>query len=244
LAYDGTAYAGWQRQLGQATIQQILEEALAGLTGAEVILHGAGRTDAGVHAEGMVASFHTAASIPESGLLWGLNSMLPHDIRVLAVEKVADDFHARYNAKGKVYEYSFIAARIMPPRLRLYTAQVRGPFAAEPVRQCLNLLVGTHDFTSFEGAGSRDPSRTEGRGAVRTIFSAELIADGAELYRIVLSGDGFLRHMVRNIVGTLFVVGRGRMEPSEFAALLAARNRVLAGATAPAMGLCLKKVFY
>lgn len=247
LAYDGTEYAGWQRQLGQPTIQQIVEDALARLTQAPVILHGAGRTDAGVHAEGMTANFQTESAIPLSGLIKGLNSMLPEAIRVLGAEKVADDFHARYNAKGKVYAYTFVATEIMPPCLRLYAAQIRGAFAADLVRLCLPMLIGTHDFSSFEAAGSRDVSIAGGRGAVRIIFSADLAADDgkdAGVYRLTIAGDGFLRHMVRNIVGTLFAVGRGRLTPLEFQGIVAARDRTLAGATAPANGLTLKSVLY
>ncbi|MCG2824688.1 MAG: tRNA pseudouridine synthase A, partial [Desulfobulbaceae bacterium] len=174
LAYDGTGYAGWQRQLGQPTIQQVVEEAIARLTQAPVVLHGAGRTDAGVHAQGMTANFQTDSAIPLSGLVKGLNSMLPEAIRVLDAEKVAHDFHARYNATGKVYEYAFMATEIMPPCLRLYAAQVRAPFARDAVRLCLPMVVGTHDFSSFEASGSRDLTIAGGRGAVRTIFAARL----------------------------------------------------------------------
>jgi tRNA pseudouridine38-40 synthase len=246
LAYDGTDYAGWQRQLGQPTIQQVVEEAIARLTQAPVVLHGAGRTDAGVHAEGMAANFQTDSAIPLSGLVKGLNSMLPEAIRVLDAEKVAHDFHARYNATGKVYEYTFMATEIMPPCLRRYATQVRGGFACAPVRLCLPMLVGTHDFSSFEAVGSRDLSVAEGRGAVRTIFAANLAEEGKDggVYRLTIAGDGFLRHMVRNIVGTLFAVGRGRLTPLDFQEIVVARDRTLAGATAPARGLTLKTVLY
>jgi len=245
LAYDGTDYAGWQRQVGQLSIQQVVEEAIARLTQAPVNLHAAGRTDAGVHAEGMAANFQTESGIPLSGLVNGLNSMLPADIRVLAAENVAHDFHARYNATGKVYVYTFMATEIMPPCARRYAAQVRAPFACEAVRLCLPMLVGTHDFSSFETAGSRDLTISRGRGAVRTIFVADLAeeADSA-VYRLTIAGDGFLRHMVRNIVGTLFAVGRGRLTPLDFQEIVAARDRSRAGTTAPAKGLTLKTVLY
>ena len=246
LSYDGTAYAGWQRQLGQISIQQVVEEAIVRLTQAPVTLHGAGRTDAGVHAEGMTANFKTESVIALSGLVNGLNSMLPESIRVLAAENVANDFHARYNATGKVYEYIFITTEIMPPCLRLYAAQIKGPFDCDSVRLCLPMLVGTHDFSSFEAAGSRDLSSSRGRGAVRTIFTADLddVGQGFAVYRLTISGDGFLRHMVRNIVGTLFAVGRGRLTPSDFQEILTSRNRSSAGNTAPAKGLTLKTVLY
>lgn len=245
LAYDGTDYAGWQRQVGQLSIQQVVEEAIARLTQAQVNLHAAGRTDAGVHAEGMAANFQTESAISLSGLLNGLNSMLPAAIRVLAAENVARDFHARYNATGKVYVYTFMATEIMPPCALRYAVQVRVPFAGEAVRLCLPMLVGTHDFSSFETAGSRDLTNSRGRGAVRTIFVADLAeeADSA-VYRLTISGDGFLRHMVRNIVGTLFAVGRGRLTPLDFQEIVAARDRSQAGTTAPAKGLTLKTVLY
>jgi len=247
LAYDGTGYAGWQRQLGQPSIQQSMEESLALITQGPVTLHGAGRTDAGVHAEGMTANFQTESLIPLSGLVKGLNSMLPEAIRVLAAENVANDFHARYNATGKVYEYIFMATETMPPCLRLYAAQVRIPFDCSAVRLCLPMLIGTHDFSSFEATGSRDLSISGGRGAVRTIFAASLAEDeknGGAVYRLTFVGDGFLRHMVRNIVGTLFAVGRRRLTPLDFQEIVAARDRSQAGATAPAKGLTLMSVLY
>lgn len=246
LAYDGTAFSGWQRQKNQRTIQGLLEEALYVLTGATVTLHGAGRTDAGVHAEGMVANFQTNTAIPVAGLLKAANCLLPADIRVLAAEDVAGDFHARYNAKGKVYEYSFVAAAVMPPLLRLYAAHVRKPPDIEAMQRCLPALVGRQDFRSFEAVGSRDASLGKGEGAVRTIFAVRLEREEYphSLYRFTISGNGFLRHMVRNIVGTLFEVGKGKLSPGDFAELIAARDRTLAGPTAPAHGLRLKNVFY
>jgi len=244
LAYDGTRFAGWQRQKNQPTIQGLLEDALGVLTGGPVTLHGAGRTDAGVHAEGMTANFSTGATIPLDGLVKGANSLLPADIRVLSAENVANDFHARYNARGKVYEYSFVVAPLMPPLLRLYAAHVRPPLDIGAMRRSLPALIGRHDFRSFEGAGSRDASAMEGRGAVRTIFTADLEGGNQDLYRFTVSGDGFLRHMVRNIAGTLFEVGKGKLSPAGFAELIAARDRTLAGPTAPAQGLRLKSVFY
>lgn len=247
LAYDGTSFSGWQRQRNTPdTIQGLLEEALQVLTGAPVTLHGAGRTDGGVHAEGMVANFHTAAEIPAAGLLQGANSLLPADIRVLSVENVAKDFHARYNARGKEYEYSFVVAAVMPPMLRRYAAHVRRPLDMEAIRCTLPALVGRHDFRSFEATGSRDVATDGGEGAVRTVFAARLEQEAGSLplYRFVISGNGFLRYMVRNIVGTLFEVGKGKLSPRGFAELIAAQDRTLAGPTAPAHGLKLKRVFY
>ena len=243
LAFDGTGYAGWQKQKAEKTVQGTIEERLAVMTGEAVCLHGSGRTDAGVHALGMVANFHTAADIPCQGFLQGLNSMLPKDIRVLAASDASPDFHARRDARGKTYWYNFTDRPVQLPTERLYAAHVPGGLDFEAMRRGLGRIAGTHDFSSFEGAGSRDPE-IGGRGAVRTITEALLEDGGMHVHRIVISGDGFLRHMVRNIVGTVFEVGRGRLSPAEVAAILAARDRSAAGPTAPAAGLFLKEVFY
>lgn len=246
MAYDGTAYAGWQRQNNAPTVQGILEEKLAVMTSAPVTLHGAGRTDAGVHALGMVANFATGSQIPVTGLCKGLNSMLPEDIRVRRVEEVGEGFHARYNATGKAYVYNITVDTVLEPTERLYRALVYGAFDPEPVRVCLKLLLGRHDFSSFEATGSRDISCENGRGAVREIFTADLIQeeDFPKKYQFILAGDGFLRHMVRNIVGTLVEVGQGKRTINEFEVLLTAKDRSLAGPTMPSKGLFLKEVFY
>ncbi len=244
LAYDGTNYVGWQRQRDQPTIQQILEEALARMTGERIVLHGAGRTDAGVHALAMIANFQTSAAIPLAAFERGLNSMLPPDIRILAAAEMPLAFHARFSASGKIYGYRFSTAPIMPPCERLYTAHFPGPCDPAAMRAAMPQLMGEHDFSSFEAAGSRP---AEGRrGAVRCIQRLELVEDGERPgnFEIIVAGDGFLRHMVRNIVGTLVEVGQGRRTPEEFGQLLAARNRILAGPTAPAHGLVLQEVFY
>ena len=246
MAYDGTAYAGWQRQKEDLTIQGVLEEKLAIMTGSPVTLHGAGRTDAGVHALGMVANFTTMTRIPAAGFCKGLNSLLPQDIRIRKAEEVAADFHARYSATGKVYLYNIAVDTVLEPTERLYRALIIGKFDPAPVTACLNVLIGRHDFSSFEAAGSRDTSHKEGRGAVREIVTAELLRDKdyPNKFQFVLAGDGFLRHMVRNIVGTLVEVGRGKRSVDDFTALLAAGDRSLAGPTMPANGLFLKEVFY
>lgn len=247
LAFDGTNYAGWQRQKGQVAIQQVLEEKLAVITQEAVTVEGAGRTDAGVHALGMVASLRTTSTIPAIGLLKGLNSMLPRDIRVLELTEAADDFHARYSAVAKAYEYRLIYAEVGLPTERLYNLRLARPLDRQVVDRCLEMLVGRHDFSSFEAAGSRDPQADQGRGAVRRIFRADYrLAEGEELTRakFVFIGDGFLRHMVRNLVGTLIMVGRGKRTVGEFAAIMAARDRSQAGPTAPAHGLFLRQVYY
>jgi tRNA pseudouridine38-40 synthase len=246
LAYDGTAYAGWQRQKGAPTVQGALEEKLATMTGHPAILHGAGRTDAGVHALGMVANFHTESTIPVDGLRRGLNSMLADDIRVLAVAEAAPDFHARFSTIGKAYRYCLTFEETVLPTERLYLARFPGPGDFDRMAACMPYLLGEHDFSSFEATGSRDLELEGGRGAVRRIDAAAIVLDAANGLRgeFCIAGNGFLRHMVRNIVGTLVEVGQGRRSPEDFAALLAARDRTQAGPTAPAHGLFLEEVFY
>jgi tRNA pseudouridine38-40 synthase len=243
IAYDGTAYAGWQRQAHLPTIQGVLEEKIALMTKAPILLHGAGRTDAGVHALGMVANFHTPLTIPPLGLVKGLNSMLPEDIRILKAEEVDPEFHARFRAHGKVYAYQFLCCPILFPHHRLYYANIPGPLDLSVMVEALATLVGEHDFASFEATGSRDLTICGGRGAVRRIHAANLEQLG-EGWAMVIQGDGFLRHMIRNIAGTLFEVGQGKRTLADFLEIVAARDRSRAGMTAPAKGLFLREVFY
>jgi tRNA pseudouridine38-40 synthase len=245
LAYDGTAYAGWQRQKDLPTVQGFVEEKIAIMTGAPVVLHGAGRTDAGVHALGMVANFATEATIPCTGFVKGLNSLLPDDIRVLAATEASPDFHSRYNATGKCYVYNLTIGGVGLPTERLYSAHLPSPLHWEKVRSCLALLIGRHDFACFEASGSRDPDFKGGMGAVREIYAAEA-QQGHQpgSYRIMISGNGFLRHMVRNIVGTLVEVGQDRRSVDDFRKLIDLRDRAAAGPTMPARGLFLKEVYY
>jgi len=244
LAFDGTGYAGWQKQKSDRTIQGVIEEKLHIMTGEELCLNGAGRTDAGVHALGMVANYHTEANIPCQGFVKGLNSMLPTDIRVLEATEVESGFHARRSAKAKTYWYNLTNSPMQMPTERLYVTHVFVDLDFKEMLSSLTYLTGTHDFSSFEGAGSRDQKFSR-RGAVRTIIEASietLSVDGN--HRFIITGDGFLRHMVRNIVGTILEVGKGRLAQSDVAAILAAKDRSAAGPTAPAAGLFLKEVFY
>lgn len=246
LAFDGTGYAGWQRQANQPTLQGVIEDQLLVMTGDPVTLHGAGRTDAGVHALGMTASFETERDIPCEGFLRGLNSLLPEDVRILEVVEKDPGFHARKSARGKAYLYQLQVGGICLPTDRLYCNHLKFAIDIEPIRECLGILIGEHDFSCFEATGSRDPQFTGGRGAVRTISTAELTAGAGMPWPVVLEfvGDGFLRHMVRNMVGTLLEVAGGRMSVDDFRAVLADRDRTAAGPTAPARGLFLKEVFY
>jgi tRNA pseudouridine38-40 synthase len=245
VAYDGTNFAGWQRQRNLPTIQQILEKAIGIMVREQVNLHSAGRTDAGVHALGMVANFSTSASIPCTGFLLGLNSMLPTDIRIQAVADAEPGFHARKSAKAKTYIYNICTAPVQCPTKRLYSAHMPYNLDVAAINACLASLIGTHDFSSFEAVGSRDRSNENSRGAVRQIFEARAsrLHEG-DTVMITVTGDGFLRHMVRNIVGTVTEAGKGRMAVADFQWILATRNRKHAGPTAPAHGLFLKEVFY
>lgn len=243
IAYDGTAYAGWQRQASAPTIQGTLEEKLSLMTKAQVTLHGAGRTDAGVHALGMVANFQTFARIPCQAFVKGLNSLLRPDIRILEAVDVALDFQARFNAKGKRYSYHFSTQPILLPHQRLYHAHVPGTLNFPLMEAALSSLVGEHDFSSFEASGSRDLSITTGRGAVRRIFSANL-SQRENTMVMSIHGDGFLRHMVRNIAGTVLEAGQGKRTLEDFIETLRACDRSRAGLTAPAQGLFLDTVFY
>ncbi len=245
IAYDGTRYAGWQKQKTDPTIQGLLEGALTTMTSAPAVLHGAGRTDAGVHALAMVANFTTATNIPCPGFLKGLNSMLPSDIRILTATDTEPEFHARRSACAKTYVYNICNTPVQIPTERLYSAHISGNLDIDAIKDSLVCIQGTHDFSSFEASGSRDPENTNGRGAIREIFVAQLNRLKTEdKIRITLIGDGFLRHMVRNIAGTLIQVGKGTITVQGFKKILAAKDRSCAGPTAPARGLFLQKVHY
>ena len=247
IAYDGGSYHGWQRQSqGESTIQEELEKRLTHLCDEPITLHSAGRTDTGVHALGMVAHFHTTATVPVATFFMGLNSMLPKDIRILGAEEAAPDFHSRYSALAKTYRYDFFSGAMQLPSSRLYRAHCPGPFAPERLRAALDLLVGTHDFSSFERSGSRDKNATAGRGAVRTLshVSCFPLLASADCWSIRVTGDGFLRQMVRILAGTLIEIGQGKRSPEKLTDILEARDRATAGPTAPACGLFLEKIHY
>ena len=244
IAYDGTEFSGWQRQKQDRTIQGDLEACLNRITRENISLHGAGRTDAGVHAEGMVAHFQTTRTISTGDFSRGLNSMLPGSIRILAAVEAADNFHARFSAKGKQYRYTIFTGKIQPPSKRLYSLHIKNNLNLNIITACLEKLEGTHDFSSFENSGSRDRENISGRGAVRTIFQASLSQTDDDLLIFNFTGDGFLRNMVRSMVGTLIASGRGRLSTEMFEEILRSRDRTLAGATVPPQGLSLIKVLY
>lgn len=244
IAFDGTDFSGWQKQLNAPTIQGELEKALGTITNNVVVLHGAGRTDAGVHALGMVASFQTTSSISLAQLQKGSNAILSPAIRILEMENVGADFHARFSASSKTYLYHIETDTIQSPISRLYAVHIPQHLSTTAMGQCLDILTGNHDFASFEASGSRDKSITTGRGSIRTLQEATLTETGNNTLQFVFSGDGFLRHMVRNIVGTVLEVGKGRKTVEDFKKILDAKDRSVASATAPAHGLFLKNVHY
>ncbi len=244
IAFDGTDFCGWQRQKNGRSIQEEIERALSLICNAKTTLHGAGRTDAGVHAAGMTAHFHTLSQVAGRDLQKGLNSLLPGAIRILGVSEEPEHFHARFSALAKTYQYTIFTGPVLPPDKRLYTHHVPYRLCHSTMRSCLAELLGEHDFSSFETTGSRDRDKEGGRGAVRTMYRA-LLADLKDFYlQFTFTGDGFLRHMVRNITGTLIEAGRGKRSVEEFVEIFNGRDRNKAGATAPSCGLCLVKVHY
>jgi len=238
LRYDGTRFLGWQSQRGGNTIQDILEEKILLMTGETVRLIAAGRTDAGVHALHQVCHFHTRSGLPPEILHRGLNSLLPPDIFISRVEYAPPDFHARYSVKSKVYEYRLLNRPDPDPFLRFHTWHIPFPLNLPEMEKCLAPLSGEHDFSSFMSSGSNV------RDASRYLMKAEIQAAEDGLLVMNFQANGFLRHMVRNLVGTLVEVGKGRRNPEEFLQIFQARDRRLAGAKAPAHGLFLKMVYY
>ncbi|MEK6201472.1 MAG: tRNA pseudouridine(38-40) synthase TruA [Desulfobulbaceae bacterium] len=244
IAFDGTGYSGWQRQKNKITIQGEIEQRLQLITNSPITLYGAGRTDAGVHARGMVANFHTEATIPCSTLIRGLNGLLPRAIRILEACEVGHDFHARFSAKCKTYTYSLFTGPIQLPLHCLYCLHFPQLTHHERIQPCLEKIRGAHDFASFEASGSRDLNAPSARGAVRALHEATFTQIAPETYQFQFTADGFLRHMVRNLVGTLLEAGKGRRSVLEFEQTLLSRKRSAAGPTAPAHGLVLEKIFY
>lgn len=300
VAYDGTDFHGWQIQPGKRTIQGMLADAVAAITGERVLPQGSGRTDAGVHAWGQVASFSLAAAIPAENLQRALNRILPAAIRILSAERAPAEFHARHSAVGKVYQYRIFHGVICSPFLARYITCWRWPLDLAAMQEAARAILGEHDFTSFAASdpdrrarmeseescaepGDTGRPRTERcedvplRSNVRWIEQSEwrreslsvplpdvlgtllagsnaensddsetgrVAAGAAEILTYTVRGNGFLHHMVRNLVGTFLEIGRGRMAAADMARILDGRDRSLAGPTAAANGLCLMKVLY
>jgi len=247
LAYDGTDFRGWQVQPDQPTIQGELSNATERVTGERVLPQGSGRTDAGVHALGQVASFELAAPIPPENLLRALNRTLPESIRILSAEIAPPAFHARHSALEKTYEYRIFRGEICPPTQARYVYALNWPLDVKAMARAAALVLGEHDFTSFAAsdpdAASRDAEPGRELDCVRTILESRWIIEPSQFgYRV--TGSGFLHHMVRNLVGTFLEVGRGSIAVESIPSILAARSRSAAGPTAPARGLFLVDVKY
>ena len=256
LAYDGSAYVGWQRQTRGQSIQGLIEEALSRIDGVPVLVAGAGRTDAGVHALGQVASARVSTTLGQSRLKRALNAILPSDVRVVSLEDASEQFHARFSASVKTYEYWIWQGDVLPPLLRASCWHIPRPLDVSSMDTASRLLEGRHDFAAFQGAGGRVKT------SVRTIRSARVGMGAAWFGRVAspfdsateddhghpvvvrVEADGFLRHMVRAVVGTLVEVGDHRRDVNSIAALLDRADRREAGPTAPPHGLVLVRVQY
>jgi tRNA pseudouridine38-40 synthase len=241
LSYDGTEFSGWQIQPGAATIQGALALAIGRVTGENILPQGSGRTDAGVHALGQVASFGTQSPIPPENLVIALNDILPGAIRVLEASEVPGEFHARKSARAKTYRYRMYRGAICSPFITRYVWHYPYPLDEDQMQEVAGMIVGEHDFTSFAAV---DPERgREEMSNVRQIFSSSWERQSDEFVYTV-RGNGFLHHMVRNLVGTFVLAGKGALRASDLTRILEARLRSAAGATAPAGGLCLVNVEY
>ena len=271
VSYDGTDFVGWQRQAAGVSIQQLLEEALAEFEGGPVTVHGAGRTDAGVHALGQVAAFMLQRAVPPGVLVRGLNAKLPGSVRVLEAGESTAAFHPRFDARAKTYRYRIWNGEVVSPFERRYVLQIVDRLDVDAMNAAARMLEGAHDFAAFQTFGSdvsttirtitssrvftgsttEDTDANGGHGSQMEIVSVPSVESrpfrdlrGGALITFEISGNGFLRHMVRAIVGTLIEVGRGRRAPESMRELLASRDRAAAGQTAPAAGLFLVRVEY
>jgi tRNA pseudouridine38-40 synthase len=238
VQYDGSDYVGWQRQGKGESVQGLIEQALAKIDGAPVTLHGAGRTDAGVHAVGQVASARIDSPLEDRRLARALNAHLPEAIRVTELTTVPDDFHARFSATAKTYEYRIWNGRTVPPFIRQYAWHIIEPLNVPLMQEASRAIPGEHDFAAFRSARSLNHT------TVREITSAGWRPADAQTLVFEIAGKGFLRYMVRSLVGTVVEIGRGQRPVEDMARLLAAPDRSQAGRTAPARGLFLMKVEY
>ncbi|HET8922319.1 MAG TPA: tRNA pseudouridine(38-40) synthase TruA [Candidatus Acidoferrum sp.] len=242
IAYDGTDFHGWQMQANKPTVQGEIVKVLERLTQEQVILHGAGRTDAGVHALGQVASFRTQSGLSAQDFQRALNALLPSTIRIVAAEEVGPDFHARWSAIGKTYRYRLYRGRVVPPALWRYVLHYPFPLDEDAMRIAASRFVGPHDFASFAAStGSEEDDRE--RSTVREIYASELARTGdAEELVYTVRGRSFLRYMVRKMVGTLLDVGRGKLAPDDIPRLYQLRDRSKSGPTVPPQGLVMVEV--
>jgi tRNA pseudouridine38-40 synthase len=242
IAYDGTDFHGWQIQAEKPTIQGEIVNVLRRLTQEHVYLHGAGRTDAGVHALGQVGSFRTQSGLSAEEFQRALNALLPPAIRIVGSEEVGPDFDARWSARGKIYRYRIYRGKVVPPMIWRYVLHYPFPLGEEAMRDAAARFVGTHDFASFAASTGSEEDDKE-RSTEREIFSTELArtADDEELV-FTVRGRSFLRYMVRKMVGTLLDVGRGRLKPEDIDRLFEQRDRSKSGPTVPPQGLVMVEV--
>jgi tRNA pseudouridine38-40 synthase len=243
IAYDGTDFHGWQIQSGKPTIQGEIVSVLRRLTQDKgIVVHGAGRTDAGVHALGQVASFRAQSALSAAEFQRALNALLPPAIRIVASEEVGPDFHARWSARGKTYCYRLYRGKVVPPAIWRYVLHYPFPLDEERMRAAAAKFVGSHDFAAFAASTGSEEDDKE-RSTIREVYSTELLrcSNGEELHYIV-RGRSFLRYMVRKMVGTLLDVGRGRLEPEDIDRLYESRDRSKSGPTVPPQGLCMVSV--
>jgi len=242
IAYDGTDYHGWQIQSEKPTIQGEIVSVLRRLTQEHVYLHGAGRTDAGVHALGQVGSFRTQAALSAEEFQRALNALLPQAIRIVGVEEVGPDFDARWSARGKIYRYRIYRGRVVPPMIWRYVLHYPFPLDEGAMHDAAARFAGTHDFASFAASSGSEEDDKE-RSTEREIFSTELVrsADDEELV-FTVRGRSFLRYMVRKMVGTLLDVGRGKLKPEDIDRLFELRDRSKSGPTVPPQGLVMVEV--
>jgi tRNA pseudouridine38-40 synthase len=238
IEYDGTQYHGWQVQPHAPTLQEVIQEKIMVMTRHPVHLLASGRTDAGVHALGQVACFMTPTRIPVSGFRHGLNSLLPRDIRIRSAEETDPAFHPQYAAKRKTYLYRILNSEAPSAVYRNFSWHIPLSLDVPAMQEAAGTLIGAHDFSSFQGADA------DGMTTVREVFRAEWRGDKGKFLSFTIAANGFLKHMVRNIVGTLVDVGKGRTSGDEFRRILTARDRRLAGPTAPPQGLFLLEVTY
>ncbi|WDP93102.1 MAG: tRNA pseudouridine(38-40) synthase TruA [Desulfobacter sp.] len=238
IEYDGTRFFGWQRQTDKPTIQGELERLLSIILNQEIKIHGSGRTDAGVHARAQVAHFHARTAMTPGALKKGLNSMMRHPIVVHDCHEMPADFHAQYHVKSKEYRYYILNRREPCAVGRDFVWHVNHPLDIKVMNQCCQSLVGVHDFKAFENTGSPRSS------TIREVYWASWTAEKEKRLVFSISASGFLKNMVRNIVGTLKDAGAGKITPVEFQDIMSSCQRPLAGATAPARGLFLHKVIY
>jgi tRNA pseudouridine38-40 synthase len=242
IAYDGTDFHGWQIQASKPTIQGEIVNVLRRITQESIVLHGAGRTDAGVHALGQVGSFRTQAALSAGEFQRALNALLPPTIRIVNAEEVGPDFHARWSARGKIYRYRLYRGKVVPPMLWRYVLHYPFPLDEDAMRAAAARFVGTRDFASFAASTGSEEDDKE-RSTEREIYSAELVrsADNEELI-FTVRGRSFLRYMVRKMMGTLLDVGRGKLKPEDIDMLYELRDRSKSGPTVPPQGLCMVAV--